>query len=179
MMVETLLMIMLVISALTIGVLILVLARTIVYFIPMLNGPVFVRSKPKDIAAMIKLAKLKGDELIADLGSGDGEIVIALAERGYKVHGYEINPLLVKKSRQRIQELGLEKLATIYKQSFWKPDYGDYDVLMLYGTSYIMPKLEKKLQSELKKGSRIISNFFTFENWKPAATAADIRRYEK
>ena len=158
---------------------IVLLARSIVYMLPMLNGPVFVPSKKEDIADMIELAKLKKGDRVGDLGSGDGEIVIAVAKLGYKVDGYEINPILVRKSRSRIKELGLEDKAKIIQQSFWKPNFGKYQVVIVYGTTYIMAKLEKKLQRELKKNSRVISNFFAFPNWEPTKRLRYIHRYDK
>ncbi len=177
--VEIIFLIFLLVCALMLGFLVIILAKTIVYIIPMLNGPVYVPSHDADVIKMIKLAELKKGDHIVDLGSGDGKIVIELAKKGFQVDGYEINPFLVKKSREKIAELKLEKKATIHAQSLWCADLSKYQVVMVYGTSYIMPKLQNKAKQELLKGGRIISNFFTFPEWQPTKTDGDIYRYEK
>ncbi len=176
---EIIFLVFLMVCALTLGFLVLVLAKAVVYIIPMLNGPVYVPSADEDVAKMIKLAKLKKGERVVDLGSGDGKIVIELAKQGFRVDGYEINPFLVKKSQAKIAELNLEKKATIHAKSLWRADLSQYNVVMLYGTTYIMPKLQNKARRELPKGARIISNFFTFPEWQPAQVDGEIYRYEQ
>lgn len=165
--------------ALILAALLIFFGKSVLFSVTMLHGPVFVPSKIKDIETMIKLAKLKKTDRIIDLGSGDGEILIELAKRGYTCTGVEINPLLVRQSRKRIQELGLKKLITIERGSFWNIDYSKYDVTFLYGTTYIMEKLEKKLRSELPKNARVISNYFQFPNWKASKTTKKIRLYKQ
>lgn len=153
--------------------------RSIMFMIPILHGPVFVPSKQKDIANMIKLAKIKKGERIIDMGAGDGEIVIALAKAGYKAEGCEINPVLIRKAQKRIKKLGLEKKAKVYYKNFWDLDFSDFDVVFLYGTSYIMNRLEKKLLDELRPGSRLVSNYFQLPNWQSEKSIGKIRVYRK
>lgn len=158
--------------------LLVVLGRTIAYAIPMLNGPVFVPSKQQDIEQMIKLAKLKKTDRVIDLGSGDGAILIAVAKQGFKVTGLELNPLLVRKSQRRVARLGLDDLITIKHGSFWDENFANWDVVFLYGTTYIMKRLETKLQTELKAGSRVVSNYFQFPKWQLSKKAGQTNLYQ-
>jgi len=69
-----------------------------------INGAPFVRTKRESLEAMLKHATIKKGMRAADLGSGDGQIVIALACHGIKADGYEINPWLVMKARRNIKK---------------------------------------------------------------------------
>lgn len=119
------------------------------------------------IQTMIKLLKLKKGDKLADLGSGDGRIVIAFAKLGIESHGYEINPLLVAWSRLRIRKLGLQKKAIIHFKDFWLQDLSSFNAVTLYGIAHIMGRLEKKLKKQLKPGSKIAANYFQFPDLKP------------
>lgn len=155
------------------------LGRTIMFMIPILHGPVFIPSADDKLQTMLKLAKPKKSDRIIDLGSGDGKVIIALAQQGLDAEGIEINPLLVRKTQQQIKKLGLSKKAKVKRGNFWKFNYAKYDLVFLYGTSYIMKKLETKLLRELKPGAKIISNYFQFPNWQPIKNKNQIRVYQK
>jgi ribosomal protein L11 methylase PrmA len=145
--------------------LILFCLALLISIIYLAQGAPFVRSDYETIQAIIHAAKIQKGDKAADLGSGDGLIVIALAKAGAEAHGYEINPKLVWQSRRAIKKAGLEKSAFIHWQSFWKADLSDYDVITLYGIQHIMDKLQEKLQKELKPKARVVSNFFIFKKW--------------
>jgi predicted O-methyltransferase YrrM len=150
----------------------------ITFTVTMLHGPVFVPSADEKLKAMLSLPKISRSSKILDMGSGDGKVLLALAKKCRQpLTGAEINPLLVRKSRQRIKEAGLEKSISIKQQSFWDLDLGEYDIVFLYGTSYIMKKLEKKVLSEMKPGSQLVSNYFTFPNLKPVAEKNQVYLY--
>src|SRR5258708_2163177 len=108
-----------------------------------LYGPVFIPTKNIDLEMMIKLAEIKPGDKVADLGSGNGKVIIALAQRGIEAHGYENSPSLVLSSRWRIHKLGLTKKAHIHWQDFWNVDFSQYDVIMMYTSQFTMEKLEK------------------------------------
>jgi protein-L-isoaspartate O-methyltransferase len=146
-------------------------------FIPVTKGAPFVVSDPVKRKTMLKLAEIKKGESLVDLGSGDGTLVILFAKAGAKAYGYEINPFLVWKSRRKIKKEKLESSAIIYWKSFWLEDLSNYDIITVYGIKFIMKDLEKKLQKQAKKGTRIISNYYTFPTLKPVQSEQDVHLY--
>ncbi len=123
---------------------------------------------------MLDMLAIKPGEKVLDLGSGDGKIVIAAANRGADAIGYEINPLLVWISRWRLKGKGKVETA-----NFWKKDLRDFDAIIIFGVSYVMKGLEEKLRKELKPGARVVTNYFTFPDWKPSQTKEGINVYIK
>ena len=134
-----------------------------------ISGAPFQTSSNRALTKMIELSKIKKGERVADLGSGNGKIIIEFAKRGAIVTGFEINPLLVWISRRKIKKLGLQKKVSIKWQNFWNVDLSGFDIILIYQIGYIMKKLEKKLKRELKnlKGTRVVSNMWKFSNIKP------------
>lgn len=146
--------------ALTIAMLILL--RSVI------NGAVYYPSEKKNVETIVELLKIKPGEKIADLGSGDGRIVIALAKAGAEAHGYEINPLLVYESRKKIKREGLNGLAFIHYQSFWQADLSQFNAIAIYGLPNFFKKLGIKMRKEMKPGARVVSNMFEFPGWTAA-----------
>lgn len=142
-------------------------------------GAPFVPSKKKNIQKMIEISQIKPGEKVADLGSGDGRIMIACGKAGAEVYGYEINAFLVWLSRRKIKRAGLNNKAFVYWKSFWKVDFSSFDVIIVFGITYIMKELEKKLLKELKPGSRVVSNGFNFPTWKPIKKEGAIYLYKR
>lgn len=114
---------------------------------------------------MLNLAAIKAGSQVVDLGSGDGILLIEAAKLGAQATGYEINPFLVAKSQISAKNQGLEDKVKIYKQSFWGADLSQFDIVLLFGITHIMPKLEKKLRHELKPGAIVVSYTFKFPHW--------------
>jgi ribosomal protein L11 methylase PrmA len=141
------------------------LVLLLAYYSGIFKGAPFLPTQKHALEKMIALAQIQHGEKLADLGSGDGRIVIAAAKAGAEAHGYEINPLLVWWSRYQIKKAGLSDRAFIHQKNFWRVDFSDYNIVMLFGITGIMKGLEKKLKTELKPGSRVISNIFVFPNW--------------
>lgn len=134
------------------------------FILPMIKGAVYVPTTKEDIEIMLKLAKVKHGEKVVDLGSGDGRVVAAFAKAGAIAEGIELNPSMVAKSEVL---LAAQKVthAKIRWQSFWDADLSSYDVITVYGYPTIMKNLKKKLDRELKPGTRVISNQFPFPGW--------------
>jgi 2-polyprenyl-3-methyl-5-hydroxy-6-metoxy-1,4-benzoquinol methylase len=138
------------------------------------------RYKIKKMMPLIKEAAAGRKNLAAvDLGSGDGRIVIALAQNDFIAHGLEINPLLVWYSRLKIKLAGLKGKAFIHRENYWQTDFSQYDIVVLFGVFYIMAKLEKKLLAELKPGALVICNHFYFPTWQPVKQEGDVYIYQK
>jgi hypothetical protein len=162
---------------LLLGFLVLLLGKTIVYMNTLLHGPPFVPSSDKAVEQMLSITNLKKTDKIADLGSGDGKILIALAKKGFKTDGFEINPLLIKKTKNKINKLKLNSKARVFHKNIFKINLSYYNVIMIYGNDRYLIKLEKKMKKEMKKNSIIISNNFKFPNWKPIKEKNNIRVY--
>jgi cyclopropane fatty-acyl-phospholipid synthase-like methyltransferase len=158
---------------------ILIIFLTFNYIAPLLSKGIFyVPTDRKKLNKMIEFARVRNGEKAADLGSGDGRLVIALAKMGAEAHGYEINPLLVILSRINIRRMGLSGKAFAHWKNFWKEDFREFDIITVYGFSYMMTKLEKKLKSELVPGARVVSNSFHFPNWPASKEENKVFLYE-
>jgi 16S rRNA A1518/A1519 N6-dimethyltransferase RsmA/KsgA/DIM1 with predicted DNA glycosylase/AP lyase activity len=128
------------------------------------------------VETMVVLADPKPDEVGADLGSGDGRIVLAFAKQGIEMHGYEIDEELIKLSQTTLLSANLEN-AFIHNKDFWQEDLSTYDIICCYPMPTIMGRLENKLKEELKPGSRILLNYFPFKHWKEKKVKDNIYLY--
>ena len=142
-------------------------------------GAPFQPSSNKELKEIIKLAKVKRGDKVADLGSGNGKIVIEFAKRGIESHGYEINPLLVWISRMRIKNMHLQNKAFIHSRNFMNANLSKFNIITSFQISYIMPGLEKKLKKELKPRAKVISNTWKFPHWKPKKKIGHVYLYVK
>lgn len=147
---------------------------------PWIFGAPFQPINNKKLKTIISLVKSNKKQKAADLGSGNGKIVIALAKQGIEAHGYEINPFLVMYSRHKIKKAGLKGKAFVHWKSFWKTNLEKYNLIILFQFSTIMKRLERKLKKELKPKSKVISYHWKFPTWKPIKTLnKDIYLYKK
>lgn len=152
--------------------------KTLYKLIPAFHfGAIYINSPRQTVERMIAIADIAKGERIIDLGSGDGRVVIAASKKGAQATGIEIYEDLVIKSNKKIKALNLYKHAHVIKGNFWKHDLSGYDVVFIYGINYIMGRFEKKLQRELKPGSRVISAYFQFPHWKPVKEDGAVRMY--
>jgi protein-L-isoaspartate O-methyltransferase len=138
----------------------------------------WVATQPETVEKMIALANIKPGAKAADIGSGDGRLVIALAQAGAEAHGYEINPFLVLLSRLNISQAGLTSKAFVHWKNFWNEDLSKFDIVIVYGTPKIMKRLEEKLKKELKTDATIISNIYAFPTWSPSKREDNVYLYE-
>lgn len=146
--------------------------------VPFIFGAPFEPSRKRAVEKMLKLADIKKGDKMADLGSGEGRLVIEFAKKGAEAHGFEINPALVLLSKRKIATRKLNGKAFIHLKNFWKVDLSKFDIITLFQINYVMPKLEEKILKEMKKGSKIVSNTWKFPNLKPKKSIGDIYLYE-
>ena len=157
---------------------ILIVFYLLLFFLfPLGRGAIYDPSTPLDTKLIAEMARVKQGEKAADLGSGDGRVVIELAKCGAEAHGYEINPFLVFISRQNIRKEGLAGKAFIHWKSFWSADLSPYSLITVYQVDFIMKRLETKLKSELAPGSRIVSHHWLFPTLPEEMVNDDIRVY--
>lgn len=133
--------------------------------IPMISGAPFVPIDKTVLKKMVALLQVRPGEKAADLGSGDGRVVIALARAGAQAQGYEINPFLLLASRKNIKNAGVSKQTHIHWKDFWAQDLSSFQVITLFGMPHMMKRLKEKLTRELKPGARVVSHQFMFPDW--------------
>ncbi len=138
----------------------------ITYYLGVFRGAPFLPTHTPTADRLITKLNLKPGDKFADLGSGDGRLVIAAAQKGAEAHGYEINPVLVLWSRQKIKRLGLDHQAFIHWKSFWRQNFSGFDALAIFGITGIMVRLSQKLSRELKPGTRVACNIFPLPDWQ-------------
>ena len=133
------------------------------FIAPFVPSPVLV------IQHMLKLADLRAGEVFFDLGSGDGRTVIMAAKAfGARAVGVELREDLAKKALSTIHDNGLENRVTIVNGDMFGVNLGSADVVFLYLTTSANEKIRPKLESELKKGVRVVSHDYEIVGWKPA-----------
>jgi hypothetical protein len=146
-------------------------------FFPIGRGALYDPSSQAEAEMMAAIAEVRPGEKAADLGSGDGRVVCALARAGAIAHGYEINPILVLVSRRKIRDAGLAGRAFIHWGNFWRKDLSAYSLVTTFQVGFVMARLEAKLMRELAAGSRIVSHYWRFPRLRPEQTRANIYRY--
>ena len=118
------------------------------------------------VAKMLDMAKVTKSDLVVDLGSGDGRMIIAAAKRGARARGVEFNPELVEHSRKLAKEAGVSSLASFVQGDMYAADISDATVLALFLLPDNLEKLTAKFLA-LKPGSRIVLNTYRIPGWEP------------
>lgn len=123
---------------------------------------------PHDIVEkMLEMVKVKKEDVVYDLGCGDGRIVVQAAKkRGCRGVGYEIVPELAQQARDNAKQNGVEKLVTIKEEDLFEADLSEATVLPMYLLPSMLAKLKPKL-AKLKDGTRIISHDYQIKGVEP------------
>jgi precorrin-6B methylase 2 len=120
--------------------------------------------------AMLKLAHVTPDDVVYDLGSGDGRIVIAAAKKyGARGVGVEIDADLIKQANRNAQKAGVADRVKFVQGDLFKTDLSEATVVTLYLSNSINRRIASILQKQLKPGSRVVSHRFDMGDWKPEA----------
>lgn len=128
---------------------------------------IFIPTPQKVVDKMLEMAAVTKDDVVYDLGCGDGIIVITAAKKyKCKAVGFDIDPKMVQKSRENVKKQGVEKLVTIEEKDFLDLDLKGATVVTLFLTPKVNLKLLPQLE-KLKPGSRIVSHDFGIEGRKP------------
>lgn len=121
--------------------------------------------------AMLVLAGVTNDDVVYDLGSGDGRLPILAAQlHGARGVGIEIDPKLVAVSRSNAIEAGVSNLVTFVEGDLFTADISQATVVTLYLSMSVLRQLEPKLRSELRPGTRIVSHQFWIPGWPAERT---------
>lgn len=128
---------------------------------------IFVPTPQVVIDAMLKVANVTKNDVVYDLGCGDGQIVVAAAKLGARVVGVDIDPVRVKEARANIEKNGVGARARIIEGDLFTTPIDEATVVTLYLLPSLNEKLKPRLWKELKVGSRIVSHAFDMGTWKP------------
>lgn len=131
----------------------------------------YVPSPPQIVEQMLSAARLQPGETLYDLGSGDGRVLIAAAQKfKAKAVGVELSEPLVKVANQRIQELNLQDQAKVIHGNLLEVDLSGADVVTIYLLTLSNDQLKPNLEKYLKPGARVVSHDFEVRGWKPVRT---------
>jgi SAM-dependent methyltransferase len=149
--------------------LILLAAFMVLLLLPALSGQPWVPANENRIHRALEMAGLKPGEVLYDLGSGDGRVLIAAArDFGARAVGVELSPLLCALALIKVLSAGVGKHVQLQCGSYFNAKPGDADVVYLYLTSGNANRLREKLGGDLKTGARVVSVSADLEGWLPA-----------
>lgn len=121
--------------------------------------------------AMLALAGVTQNDVVYDLGSGDGRLPILAAQlHGARGVGIELDPKLVAISRTNAKDAGVSDRVTFIEDDLFTADISQATVITLYLSMSVLRQLEPKLKSELRPGTRIVSHQFWLPGWPAERT---------
>ena len=133
--------------------------------VPYVPTPQVVVDKMLEVAAVTK------NDVVYDLGSGDGRIVITAAKKyGVRGVGVDIDPERVKEANANAVQAGVADRVKFMEQDLFKTDLKEASVVTLYLLPEVNLRLRPKLWQELKPGTRVVSHAFDMGDWKPEQT---------
>ena len=133
--------------------------------------PPFITTPPEVVERMLQVAETRADDLVIDLGSGDGRIVIAAAQKfGARGVGIELDGALVQKSRAAARAAQVADKVSFIEGDVLAADISKATVITVYLLPDLMRKLQSRFIQELAPGTRIVSHAFSMAGWAPDRT---------
>jgi SAM-dependent methyltransferase len=131
----------------------------------------YVPTPQEVVDRMLALAEVRKGDVVYDLGSGDGRIVITAAKKfGVKAIGFEIDPERIKESRENIKKAGVGHLVEIRQQDIRTVNLSPASVLTMYLLPEVNLMIRPNIWKQMKPGSRVVSHDFDMGDWKPLKT---------
>lgn len=130
---------------------------------------VFYVPTPQEVVdAMLQLARVTPNDVVYDLGSGDGRIPITAAQKyGARGVGIDIDPVRIQEARENAKLANVTDKVTFLNQDLFESNISDATVVTLYLLPSLNEKLMPKLKKELKPGTRVVSHAFSMGTWEP------------
>jgi SAM-dependent methyltransferase len=120
------------------------------------------------VERMLRMAKVGKDDVVYDLGCGDGRIVITAARKyGARGVGYDLNPQRISESNANARAAGVDDRVRFVQGDLFQADLREASVVMLYLLPDVNLKLRPKLLDELKPGTRVVSHNYDMGDWEP------------
>ncbi len=142
------------------------------------RGAPWVPTTMNTVRKMLTMAEVGPDDVLYDLGCGDGRTIVTAARRyGARAVGIELDPLRYIWCQMLITVLGLRDRVQVIFGDFFNQDLSDADVVTCYLLQSTNNKLEEKFQRELTGGTRVVSNTFTFPGLQRVRQDGDARLY--
>ncbi|MFM9967358.1 MAG: SAM-dependent methyltransferase [Burkholderiales bacterium] len=133
---------------------------------------IFVPTPSATVERMLSTAKVTKNDVLYDLGCGDGRIVIEAAKRyGMRAVGIDIDPQRIAEANANAKAAGVAHLVQFRNADLFESNISEATVVTLYLLPSLNQKLRPKLTKELKKGTRIVSHDFDMGDWKPESTS--------
>jgi len=124
-----------------------------------------------DVEELLRMAAIRPQDVVVDLGSGDGRIVIAAAKHfGARGFGVDIDEKLVALANENAREAGVSDRVRFYHRDIFATDLREATVVTMYLLSSLVNRLRPKLLAELRPGTRIVAHDYGFDGWKPDRT---------
>jgi Histone methylation protein DOT1 len=131
----------------------------------------YVQTPPLVVRRMLQMADVNSRDVLWDLGSGDGRIVIAAATQfGARGVGYEIDPALIRESRLLAQKAGVAARAKFMEKDLFELAFAEPSVVTLYLLPEFNMKLRPLLLSQMRPGARVVSHEWDMGDWRPDET---------
>jgi 2-polyprenyl-3-methyl-5-hydroxy-6-metoxy-1,4-benzoquinol methylase len=131
----------------------------------------YVPTSTEVVEAMLKVAKVGKNDVLYDLGSGDGRIPITAAKQfGTRGVGIDIDPDRIKEANENAKTAGVTDKVKFLQQDLFKSDFSKATVVTLYLLPEINLRLRPQLFKQLKPGTRVVSHAFDMGDWKPEKT---------
>jgi SAM-dependent methyltransferase len=132
----------------------------------------YVPTSPETVDQMLRMAKVSSDDVVYDLGSGDGRIVIAAArDYGARGVGIDIDPVRIFEAEENAAKAGVTDRVEFIQGDLFDADLSDATVVTLYLLTSVNLRLRPKLLAELKPGTPVVSHDFAMGEWEPDAIA--------
>ena len=136
----------------------------------------FVPTPFDDIDNFFKLAPVSAADVVYDLGSGDGRLVLAALQMGAgRAVGVELDPTLVQRASLKAGEQGLEDRVTFLEADVMDADLSPATVVLCYLITAATAALKPKFEAELKPGTRVVMESFPVRGWKAAETRGEYK----
>lgn len=128
----------------------------------------FVPTPQPVVERMLELAEVTKDDVVYDLGSGDGRIVIAAAEK-YDAHGvgFEIDPELIRRARENARTARVDHLVEFRQEDLLEAELSGATVVTLYLGPSSNLRLKPVLRKQLRAGARVVSHEYDMGDWEP------------
>ncbi|HEY0897082.1 MAG TPA: class I SAM-dependent methyltransferase [Sphingobacteriaceae bacterium] len=131
----------------------------------------YVPTSEEVVQAMLNLARVSKNDMVYDLGCGDGRIVVTAAKKfGARGVGIDIDPQRIKEANENARKSGVSDQVRFIQNDLFKSDFSDATVVTLYLLPAVNLKLRPQLMKQLKPGTRIVSHAFDMGDWKPEKT---------